>query len=144
MQRGAGRFLLCRSSADDHISSVVTNVITYGCSWARICMQGSLGVRGGCLSCPAAQFKGFVSLEGVWRPTEINFGASCVGNLTTSRSSSWLVVSWNVCLIRNRHPTCHESSDVTAHNRSRVCEKKQYLLCLRQHIVIQTDKQSLH
>lgn len=29
--RGSGRFLVCRSSADDHISSVVTNVITHGC-----------------------------------------------------------------------------------------------------------------
>lgn len=63
-----------------------------------------------------------------------------MGNLTTLRSSFWLVVSRNVCLIRNRHCTCRESFDVTAHNRSRVCEEKQYLLCLRRHIVIQTDK----
>lgn len=61
---GSGRFPLCHSSADDHISSVVTNVITYGCLWATVHMQGSLQVRGGCLSSPAAQFKGFVSPGG--------------------------------------------------------------------------------
>lgn len=64
-RRGSGRFPLCHSSADDHISSVVTNVITYGCLWATIHMQGSLQARGGCLSSPAAQFEGFVSLVGV-------------------------------------------------------------------------------
>lgn len=57
-QQAAGRFLLCHRSADELISSVVTNAITYGCQWARIHMQS-------CLSSPTVQFKGFVSLVGV-------------------------------------------------------------------------------
>lgn len=65
-QQAAGRFLLCHRSADELISSVVTNAITYGCQWARIHMQSCLSVReGGCLSSPTVQFKGFVSLVGV-------------------------------------------------------------------------------
>lgn len=43
------------------------------------------------VSSPATHLKGFVSLEGVYRPKEIHFGASCVGNLSTY-SSPWLVV----------------------------------------------------
>lgn len=100
---GSGRFLVCRSSADDHISSVVTNAIRRGCQ-RRIQAQ-----RGELLS-----FRPFVSLQELQGPKEINLGASCVGNLTAPRSSSWLVVWWIVCLIRNRHRPCSESWDDAA------------------------------